>query len=408
VTTGAEAQAAPHEGSIAAGSREAAPADHDARSGAGQAPARELSPYRPWPTLRPTSWSPVIVGNASQIRVGAGLAAFDVLAYHAYVMSASWLVSGPAHASRPAAAEPDWQLYYAYGRWRPTVWVSASAQTSFFAGPATDTGAPSSAVERERQIEVGVLLPIWHVRTSHTAIASITRAVDDFSLPTRAVTRNRTAARAAWSTKTAHTYGYSISPEAGADVGVTSELVRRSLGAFADATTITADARVYLPSVAPHHVFALRAAGGTSTGDVDMRRTFHLGGAGPNPDVLEFGRNAASLLRGFGIDTFAGSHVALLNADYRFPLAHPQRGVGTWPLFLRTIHAAVFADAGHAWTRTFRARDLKTAEGAEISADLVAGYFIPLTATAGIAWGHDGRGSVADGATFYVRIGRAF
>jgi Tol biopolymer transport system component len=407
-TAGADAQAAPPEGVTFEGPRHATRTDRDARPGSEHAPSRKPSPYRPWPTLKPTSWSPVFVSDASQIRVGAALAAYDVLQYHAYIVSASWLVSGPGGAIKPAAATPDWQVYYAYGRWRPTFWLSASTQTSFFAGPATDTGAPASALERARQIQAGVLFPILHVRTSHTALASLVREVDDFSLPTLALTFNRSAARAAWSTSSAHIYGYSISPESGATIGVTSEWVRRALGAFADATTVTADARAYFPSVAPHHVFALRVAGGTSAGNVDMKRTFLLGGGASNPSVLDFGANAISLLRGFGADTFAGSHVGLLNADYRFPLARPQRGVGTWPLFLQTIHAAVFADAGHTWTRTFRARDLKTAEGAELSTDFVAGYVTPLTATVGVAWGHDGRGSVADGARFYLRIGRAF
>jgi WD40 repeat protein len=369
---------------------------------------RTVSAYRPWPTLKPTSWSPVIERDVDQIRVGAAVAGYDALQYHVYAASASWLVSGPASAITPAAATPDWQLYYAYNRWRPILWVSASTQTSFFAGPATDSGAPSSATDREREIEAGVTVPISHVRTSYTALASLIRAVDDFSLPGAAITRDRTAVRAGWATTTAHQYGYSISPEQGVTAGITAELVRRALGAFSDATTITADARLYLPSFARHHVIAIRAAAGASTGSPASERTFLLGGGGPNPSVLDFGRSSASLLRGFAADTFAGSHVAVLNADYRWPIAFPQRGVGTWPLFLQTIHAAVFADAGHAWTRTFRAGDLESDVGAEISTDVVAGYFLPLTLTAGGAWGHDGSRSVADGATFYVRIGRAF
>jgi hypothetical protein len=113
-------------------------------------------------------------------------------------------------------------------------------------------------------------------------------------------------------------------------------------------------------------------------------------------------------MRGFAPNQFAGTHVALVNADYRFPLARPQRGIGTWPLFLRTIHAAVFADAGHAWTRTFRAHDLKTAAGGEMSIDIVAGHYLPLTATIGAAWGRDGSHTASGGAIAYFRIGRAF
>jgi outer membrane translocation and assembly module TamA len=190
-------------------------------------------------------------------------------------------------------------------------------------------------------------------------------------------------------------------------LGVTADVVREALGAFADATTYTADGRAYLPAFGQHHVFALRAAAGTSAGNPTMERTFHLGG-GPNLSALDFGSEAISLLRGFALDTFAGSHVAVANVDYRLPLARPQRGVGTWPIFLQTLHAAVFADAGQAWTGVFRAGDLKTDAGAELSADVVAGYTLPLTTVFGAAWGHDGSGTIADHLTLYFRIGHAF
>ncbi|HEY6892562.1 MAG TPA: hypothetical protein VI258_00225, partial [Rhodanobacteraceae bacterium] len=68
----------------------------------------------------------------------------------------------------------------------------------------------------------------------------------------------------------------------------------------------------------------------------------------------------------------------------------------------------VFADAGHAWTQTFRASGIKTSVGGEASAHLVAGYVFPFTATVGAAWGRDGSGVVRDGATIYARIGTAF
>jgi len=123
---------------------------------------------------------------------------------------------------------------------------------------------------------------------------------------------------------------------------------------------------------------------------------------------MSFGRSAVSLLRGFPSNTFAGSRVALLNAEYRWPIARPQRGLGTWPLFLHSLHGAVFADAGHAWTRTFSLDAAKTSVGAELSTAVIAGYVIPVTATFGAAWGHDGSGTASGGATVYVRIGRAF
>ncbi len=364
--------------------------------------------YSPWPTLRPTSWTPIVEGDSTQVRVGASTSGSDVLGYHAYIASATWLVSGPADAPRPNAATPDWNIYYAYDRWRPTLWVNASSATSFFSGPPTEAGTPTAATLRERQLEGGVLLPIRHVRVSHLALFSMLSAVDDYTLPARNLSRDRVAVRGAWATTTAHLYGYSVSPEGGVTLGVTAESVPRALGSFADATAFTADVRAYVPGLTRHQVVAIRAAGGVSTGDPDLRRTFHLGGGAGAGSVIDFGRNAISLLRGFGTNTFAGSHVALINADYRFPIARPQRGYGTWPLFLHTVHGTVFADAGHAWTREFRSDAVKTSFGAEVSARIVAAYFYPVTITGGAAWGHDGRHTVADRATIYGRIGYAF
>ncbi len=191
-------------------------------------------------------------------------------------------------------------------------------------------------------------------------------------------------------------------------LGVTAELARQALGSSADADALTVDGRLYVSPFARHQVLAVRLAGGLSNGDAAVRRVFHLGGAQANPNGLDFGRQSISLLRGFAADTFAGSRVSLLNADYRWPVARPQWGHGTWPLFLQTVHAAAFADIGHAWTRTFAARDLKSSVGGELSFDVIAGYAFPLHAVFGAAWGHDGSGVVRDGASVYLRLGRAF
>jgi len=218
----------------------------------------------------------------------------------------------------------------------------------------------------------------------------------------------RTSGRGGVAFSNAHQFGYSISPERGIAFGATAETVRRAFGSSGDGNAVTADARFYLPSVARHHVVALRMAGGASTGDSSVQRAFHLGGAMPNASVTDFGSNAISLLRGFGADTFAGSRVAVFNAEYRWPLARPQHGVGTWPLFLHTVYAAPFVDAGHAWTRRFDTANVKASAGIELSARLVAGYHFPLVATAGVARGHDGSATVPDQWTVYLRLGRAF
>src|SRR5262249_30264601 len=111
---------------------------------------------------------------------------------------------------------------------------------------------------------------------------------------------------------------------------------------------------------------------------------------------------------GFGEDSFAGTHCALVNVDYRFPLMRVERGWGTWPAFVQTLYAGVFADAGQAWTREYAGDALKTSFGAEVGARIVVGYSVPLVVTAGVGRGHDGRHVLPDQTTFYARVGYAF
>jgi WD40 repeat protein len=364
--------------------------------------------YNPIHTLAPTSWSPIIEGDSHQLRLGLATSGVDVLRYHAYAASATWLATSPLGAPTPNGAAPDWAVFYQYARWRPTALFSASSSTSFFAGPPSDAGVPTIATRRERQVEAGILFPIRRVRASQTAVSSLVRVVDDFTGPDEVSSQNRTAWRGGWALVSSKTYGYSISPQDGVVVGVTAELARQALGSSADASAITVDGRLYVSPFARHHVLAVRFAGGLSSGDPAARRAFHLGGAQPNLNALDFGNQGISLLRGFATDSFAGSHVSLMNADYRWPVARPEWGHGTWPVFLHTVHAAVFADVGHVWTRTLAARDLKSSVGGELSLDVIAGYSFPFYTVFGAAWGHDGSGVVRDGARFYVRLGRAF
>ena len=70
--------------------------------------------------------------------------------------------------------------------------------------------------------------------------------------------------------------------------------------------------------------------------------------------AFDFGSDAVGLLRGLDEDELAGTRAAVVNLDYRFPLARIDRGLGTLPAFARVVHGAVFVDAGHAWVERFR------------------------------------------------------
>jgi outer membrane protein assembly factor BamA len=204
-------------------------------------------------------------------------------------------------------------------------------------------------------------------------------------------------------------YGYSISPEGGVSIGASVERAARSLGADGDATFLRGDVRAYVPFGPRHAVLALRATGARTTGDAPVRRVLRLGGSDGDRAVLSFDEDASSLLRGFATGQFTGSRLALVNAEYRLPIAWIERGAGTWPIFLRSLHATLFADAGDAW-RSGGARpgDWKGSWGGELSTDVVAGFVLPLTLTGGVAWGRDGESRVPPTRTAYVRLGHGF
>src|SRR5438094_9141101 len=93
-------------GAAPAGVEPARPLSFDESSlRAEQAPPLQASatsvPYSPLPTLRPTSWSPVVEGDNTQLRVGAARGRHEVLGYRRYCASATCPASGPPAATKP-------------------------------------------------------------------------------------------------------------------------------------------------------------------------------------------------------------------------------------------------------------------------------------------------------------------
>src|SRR5262249_14261673 len=113
------------------------------------------------------------------------------------------------------------------------------------------------------------------------------------------------------------------------------------------------------------------------------------------------------LLRGFGPEDVVGTRAAVVNLDVRVPLLRVQRGAGAWPVFLRSIHAAAFVDAGNAWNAQFRAADVRTSVGGELSFDTTLVHYFPFTFVSGAAWTRDPIVGTSRGQLF-SRIGYAF
>ena len=370
-----------------------------------RADALSAESYSPLGTIALTTWTPLVLTDANQTRLGGSLTGADVLGRHAYAIDLSWLLRGPSVVRPPRSPVPDWSIAYAYTRWTPNVFASASTESLFriLRDDAASHAVSVGGVARE--LQAGVFLPLVRVRHNTQALVSLVRTDSTYRLPDRDRRLTLVSSRLALAHDTTERHGYSIGREHGVNVGGTVELARRALGSSADATTTTLDLRAYVPGPGLHHVVALRAAGGWSTGSDLARQAFGLGAVAASPGVIDFSGDALGLLRGSG-SSAAGSRLLVGNFEYRLPLAVVERGHGTWPLFLRTVHAALFADlaqvrggeqADTAWRRAL---------GGELSLDGVAGYGLPFSASLGAAWGHDGH--APRGASVYARIGRSF
>jgi hypothetical protein len=358
--------------------------------------------YSPWGTIAPTSWTPSLSSDAELTRAGGVFGGADVLGRHAYAVDLRWIAGAPDGVALPDRAWPDWEVAYAYTRWQPSFFGSASRTLDVDVVRDATTGVERARTFLRREFQSGVFWPIVRVRHNSQMLASLawtdTRAWSERDQDYRLV-----SGRLAVAHDTSQIYGYSISREHGVDIGSTIELSRRGLGSQADSTTATFDGRAYVQGAVRHHVIALRAAAGTSTGDDLGRQSFTLGEVAASPSVIDFGADALGLFRG---RRRAGRHVFVSNVEYRLPLATIERGVRAWPLMLKTVHASVFADAGRVSGGSSRQSGWSTSGGGELSADGVAGYSLPFVATIGAGWNRDADKSGAW--SVFARLGRSF
>jgi len=371
----------------------------DARSAGGasgtegaQDAAAVLRGYNPFRTLAPTYWTPILDTDAGETLIGAGTAMNDALGRHYYAVAAGWA---------GGRARPDWSVSYAYDRWRPTL----------FANYADDTDPIRGGLVRSQEVFAGAQLPFRRLRWSETLLAGFDAETDTVTCSgdcrVRDPKRELRSLRGGWLHDSRRAYGYGIGPEEGFAVEAAAETSRTALGSDADAGATIFDLRGFRRVFRNHTVLAARAAAALAWGDLLSRRLFSAAGPGPSYPVFDFGRDTVGLLRGFAPEDVVGTRVAVANVDLRFPLARIQRGLGSWPIFFHTIHAAGFFDAGNAWDTTFRGADIRTSTGAELSLDAVIAHYVRLTFTGGAAWTRDPTIDT-NRAALFGRIGYAF
>lgn len=372
---------------------EPAPAFHDPYPPAPVAPAPAPAtdtPYAPLPHLRPRFWTPYVTGSAGRLRIGAATGGADPLLRHVYGLG--------AHATTGGVG-PGVQAYYQYDRFLPTLTAVVEDTRDRVVGDAAET------IVRDRSVTLRAAFPlVRRVRWSQSLSLAWRRERETLENGRGAQAFDLGGLEAAWSLSTARLYPYSISPIDGTRLRVSYLKEDPTLGGAVSLGKLVADVRTYRRLFGETDTLALAAGGGATFGGGEAAaRSFAVGGF-PDGGLFDVFRTNHAVLRGYDDGQFRGGRFAHANLEYRFPLGHPQRGAGTAPAFVRHLHAAVFADAAHAWTDRLRWRDVKTAAGFALGADVYLAHALPFTGTVGVAQGFSREGDT----TFYVRAGLAF
>jgi hypothetical protein len=346
--------------------------------------AGEARPYRPYPTALPRFWLPYLTTEERGARLGAVTAGADPLRRHVYGLELRY-ATGPGRGG--------YQGFYQYDRFLPTLLLNAEDVTR--GGALADL--------RRRQLAVQVAWPLARtLRSSHAVSFAWRREREEERGAAADPALDKGGLEAAYTFTNARRYAYSISPVDGWRVRLALLREARALGSDVSLAKWSADARGYV-GVGGGTTLALRTGGGGTLGQRGFRRSFSVGGFADDTlrDVVA---TNLSLLRGYPDEAFAGRNYFAANLELRVPLAHPQRGLRTLPVFLRHMHAAAFVDAGDAWSGGLRAASLKTGFGAALGADLNLSHAVPFTFTAGVARG------LADGGDtrLYIRSGLSF
>src|SRR6185369_11091654 len=142
------------------------------------------------------------------------------------------------------------------------------------------------------------------------------------------------------------------------------------------------------PPWAKLHALALLYSGGVGIGD--KRSFFGLGGFVEQDVVRSLflrRQQCCFFLRGYAPNSLVGDQFHIVSAEYRLPLVTLENGYATFPVYLRRISGAVFADAGNAFEGTFHPSDLKYGVGGQLRFDVKLVYYLDTQFQLGYAKG---------------------
>jgi hypothetical protein len=357
-------------------------------------------PYRALESLAPQTWNATYnLGSVASASVTTG--GGDAAGLHAYSLAVS------ADTDKQT---PNIGAAYSYSGLRPGLRIAAGRALIDRGGFRID-GRNMLFTEEDWSGTLSLSIP-FESRPESSWALSFDYDLDWFRLikapmfvldPTQRVpsrpptdyVQSALSSRVAYSSVKSTTFGYG--PTAGWDGSVSLRLDDPALGATYRNFTVAYGLDLYQRMWGATPVLAVRLAGAVRAGDLIGPGGFSLGGVPPQDIVMSIVNNTrlgiSGYLRGYPSRVLAGNQFHLLNLEYRQELFQIERGVDTFPIYLRRVDLAVLGDGATAFDTAFNAaRDVRVSLGGALRLDAFFGYFLPGTFEIGYARGlaHDG------------------
>lgn len=388
---------------------------------AADGPPLASRPYSPLQTLYPRWWLPLVGADAAGTTWGLMTGGVDVLGRHGWAFQ-GWYSPEAERLGYYAAYQGGWSWPLVDARSWLTVtespglpWRLEEEWTPF---------APGVTFTRTRLVSQLFARVGW-IGTRFRSLGSEPAATVPSSLAFEDGFLSAATLAAGW--RLGSPYPRSISTEQGAIALLDLQVGTAELGSDYETSRARGVLAGFLRIPGTRHaVVAGRLAGGAALGTLGGRSPFRLGGlsmveaGGAATTAFPFG--GPDQLRGYRAESLSGNAFVLGNVEARFPLARPELGRTTWPLFLRRLHGAVFLDAGDAFeleggsevrSHPIDWDTVRFGAGAELRLELFLAYYLPVELRWGVA---RGLGALLGGPTddpaattqLYVTVGPSF
>ena len=404
--------------------------------------------YRPWSTLRPYHWRPLYRAAEKALSrdstwyevirpyVGLSTEGQDMVGRHRYNLTGRLTIDGERFTGSFG--------YSYYGLGNPVVGVSAGQSHDAYSRSvdvfiSEDETREYFLLERERwaRLSASFLRRRYRSAAGLTLSGSVVRehlTIQELQgnpgPPLRGPGTSFLQGRVTLSASNVQRRSFSISREEGVSAWVSTRLRRETGLQRAERGLVSEDEgfNELTGELAAYkglggwgfsnHVLALRASGGIGFGAGANQYHFDVGGAEGMPEGISgfalFGGSGKLFpVRGYTGNSRFGRVAWSASAEYRFPIALIDRGVGTLPLFFDRLHGSVFFDAGNAWgpvlgedVRNYYnpRRSMIMSVGTEVSMIVVPVYQGGLTVRFGAGLPLESGARPA----YHIRVGNAF